>query len=73
MENGAGQLIVNGRPFLILAGELDNSSAGTAAQADVIVPKLSGMYVNTVLMPVACEQIEPKEGSYDFSIFRPLD
>jgi beta-galactosidase GanA len=68
MEKGTGQLIVNGQPFLILGGELGNSSAGTAAQADLIVPKLASMHVNTILMPVAWEQIEPKEGSFDFSI-----
>ena len=53
MQNGAGQLIVNGQPYLILGGELGNSSAGTAAQADQIVPKLARMHVNTILMPVA--------------------
>jgi len=68
MENGTGQLIVKGQPFLILGGELGNSSAGTAAQADVIVPKLVAMHVNTALIPVAWEQIEPKDGTFDFSI-----
>jgi beta-galactosidase GanA len=68
IENGAGQLIVDGRPFLILGGELGNSSAGTAAQADLTIPRLAGMHVNTILMPVAWEQIEPREGSFDFSI-----
>jgi len=67
-ENGTRQLIVNGQPFLILGGELGNSSAGTAAEADVIVPRLALMHVNTILMPVAWEQIEPKEGSFDFTI-----
>jgi beta-galactosidase GanA len=68
MENGTGQLIVNGQAYLILGGELGNSSAGTQAQADLIVPKLARMHVNTILMPVAWEQVEPKEGSFDFAI-----
>jgi beta-galactosidase GanA len=68
IEKGTGQLIVNGQPFLILGGELGNSSAGTAAEADLIVPKLAAMHINTILMPVAWEQIEPKEGSFDFTI-----
>lgn len=68
MINGTGQLIVNGHPFLILGGELGNSSSATAAQADAIIPKLATMHVNTILMPVAWEQLEPKEGTFDFSI-----
>jgi len=68
MENGAGQLVVNGRAFLILGAELGNSSAGTAAEADTILPKLTALHVNTVLMPVTWEQLEPTEGKFDFSI-----
>ncbi len=64
----SGQLIVDGKPYLILGGELGNSSAGTAAQADSILPRLAAMHVNTVLMPVAWEEIEPVEGTFDFSI-----
>jgi hypothetical protein len=67
-SGAAGQLVVNGKPYLILGGELGNSCAGTAAQADSILPQIARMHVNTVLMPVAWEQIEPVEGSFDFSI-----
>jgi hypothetical protein len=66
-DHGA-QLIVDGKPFLILGGELGNSSAGTAAQADTILPRVAKLHVNSVLMPVAWEQIEPTEGAFDFAI-----
>jgi beta-galactosidase GanA len=62
------QLSVVGHPFVILGGELGNSSAGTAAQADRIFPRLARAHINTVLVPVAWEQIEPVEGKFDFSI-----
>ncbi len=67
-ENGAPQFVVHGKPFLILGGELGNSSAGTAAQADFILPDMARVHLNTVLMPVAWEQTEPAEGHFDFSV-----
>jgi beta-galactosidase GanA len=68
IQNGASQLILHGKPFLVLGGELGNSSAGTAAQADSILPRLAQLHFNTVLMPVAWDEIEPQEGHFDFSI-----
>lgn len=68
VQDGTGVLTVHGKPFLIRGGELGNSSAGTAGQADEILPQLGRMHLNTVLMPVAWEQVEPQEGQFDFSI-----
>lgn len=67
-ENGTEQLLVHGKPFLIRGGELGNSSAGTAVQADAILPAMARLHVNTILMPVAWEQVEPKEGVFEFGI-----
>ena len=66
--DGVAQLLVDGKSFLIRGEELGNSSAGTAAQADSVLRRVAALHVNTVLMPAAWEQIEPVEGSFDFSI-----
>jgi hypothetical protein len=68
VDTAAGQLLVDGKPYVIFGGELGNSSAGTAAQADEILPRMAHMHLNTVLMPVAWEQIEPVEEKFDFAI-----
>ena len=68
IQNGTSQFILHGKPFLMLGGELGNSSAGTAPQADSILPRLAQLHFNTVLMPVAWDEIEPQEGHFDFSI-----
>jgi beta-galactosidase GanA len=55
VDTAAGQLLVDGKPYVIFGGELGNSSAGTSAQADEILPRMAHMHLNTVLMPVAWE------------------
>jgi GH35 family endo-1,4-beta-xylanase len=64
------QLIVNGRPFLMLAGELQNSSLSSAEYMDTVWQKMADMNINTLLGSVTWEMIEPVEGEFDF---RELD
>jgi len=42
---GSTQLIVSGRPFIIFGGELGNFAAGTAAQADDILPRVARAWI----------------------------
>ncbi|NJR78142.1 DUF5597 domain-containing protein [Sphingomonas corticis] len=66
--HGARQLEVDGRPFLMLGGELANSSASDRGYMAARWPALAAMNVNTVLMPVSWELIEPAEGRFDFAM-----
>ena len=63
----ARQLIVDGEPFLILGGELGNSSASSRDYMRERWAKLEAMNLNTVLAPVYWELVEPTEGEFDFS------
>jgi hypothetical protein len=66
------QLIVDGKPFLALAGELHNSSSSSMAYMEPIWPRLAQMNLNTVLAVVSWELTEPEEGKFDFTLVDPL-
>lgn len=67
-QGNATQLMVNGAPFLMLGGELGNSTASSLADVDRAFPKLQHMGLNTVLVPAYWELIEPVEGTFDFTL-----
>lgn len=60
-------LTLDGRPFIILGGELGNSTASSAAEVDYHFPRLKAMGLNTVLAPAYWDLLEPREGVFDFS------
>lgn len=64
----ATQLMVNDEPFLMIAGEVHNSSASSIEYMEPIFPKLKEMNLNSVFVTLAWEQFEPKEGEYDFTL-----
>jgi len=64
----ATQLIVDGKPFIMLAGELHNSSSTSLVYMEPMWDKLVALNLNTVLAALPWELIEPVEGRYDFSL-----
>lgn len=64
----ATQLIVDGKPFLILAGELHNSTSTSREYMKNIWPKLEASGMNTVLAAVEWSLVEPVEGKFDFTV-----
>lgn len=62
------QLMVNDQPFLMIAGEVHNSSASTIEYMEPLFPKLKKMNLNSVFVTLAWEQFEPKEGVYDYTL-----
>ena len=67
-EGGAVNLVVDGRPFLVLGGELGNSSASDMTYMAPFWDKFTAMHLNTILSPVYWELMEPAEGRFDFSL-----
>src|SRR5882724_10524798 len=66
------QLLVDNKPYLILAGETGNSSASSNAYMQPIWSKLKQMNLNTLIVPAYWELIEPAEGKFDFSLLDSL-
>jgi hypothetical protein len=62
----ATQLMVKDQPYLIIGGQVHNSSSGSAEYFDRTVSKLARLHANTVFAPVTWELLEPVEGAYDF-------
>jgi GH35 family endo-1,4-beta-xylanase len=60
------QLIVNSKPYLMLGGELQNSSLSSADYMSEVWPKMVASNVNTLLGSVSWVMIEPEEDKFDF-------
>jgi beta-galactosidase GanA len=65
-QDGRYAFLVDGKPFLILGAQINNSSAWPTSLPEVW-PTIEAMHVNTVEAPVYWEQLEPQPGKFDFS------
>jgi hypothetical protein len=67
-RGAATQLVVDGKPLLMLAGELGNSTASSLYNMQSVWPRVAKMNLNTVLAAVSWDLVEPDEGKFDFTV-----
>ncbi|WP_329740882.1 DUF5597 domain-containing protein [Dyella sp. A6] len=65
-HDGRFALMVDGRPFTVLAAQLNNSSAWPDVLPEVW-PAVEAVHANTVEAPVYWEQFEPRPGQFDYT------
>src|SRR5215475_8188728 len=64
--NGRYALLVDGKPFFVLGGQIHNSS-GWPSELPQVWKSMAALHANTVEAPVYWEQLEPQQGKFDFS------
>jgi hypothetical protein len=65
-KDGRYALMVDGRPYLILGGQIHNSSAWPI-ELPQVWESMAALHANTIEAPVYWEQLEPEEGRFDFT------
>jgi Domain of unknown function (DUF5597)/Glycosyl hydrolases family 35 len=65
-HEGRYALLVGGKPFLILGGQIHNSSAWPSELSQVW-RAMEALHANTIEAPVYWEQFEPEPGRFDYS------
>jgi Domain of unknown function (DUF5597)/Glycosyl hydrolases family 35 len=65
-KDGRFALLVDGRPYLILGGQIHNSSAWPS-ELPQVWKSMEALHANTVEAPVYWEQIEAQQGQFDWS------
>jgi beta-galactosidase GanA len=67
-QGTATQLMVDGKPFLLLTGETEEETSTSFDNMRPVWPLLTQMNLNTVLPVVYWGLFEPEEGKYDFTL-----
>jgi len=67
-QGSATQLIVDGKPLLLLSGELTNNAATALEPLEPTWPKLVAANLNTALVGVSWAQFEPEEGKFNYAL-----
>ena len=71
-RNGRKVLVVDEKPFIMLAGEVHNSNSSSVAYMEGVYDQADALGMNCLLIPVTWELVEPEEGVFDFSLMDAL-
>ena len=71
-KNDKTVLMVQEKPFIAIAGEVHNSDSSSPEYMEQIWKIADELGMNTLLLPVSWEMIEPEEGSFDFTVVKAL-
>jgi hypothetical protein len=65
-KDGRFALLVDGQPYLVLGGQIHNSSAWPS-ELPQVWESMAALHANTIEAPVYWEQFEAQPGNFDFS------
>ncbi|MDR0542406.1 MAG: DUF5597 domain-containing protein [Dysgonamonadaceae bacterium] len=73
-KGDAWQFFIDGKPTVLLAGELHNSTASSMEFMNInnMWATLKNMNLNAVIAPIYWELLEPEEGRFDFTTLDEL-
>jgi hypothetical protein len=67
-QGTATRLIVEGKPFLLISGELHNSTCGGFEFMRPVWKQMARKNLNSVIASVSWELVEPEPGKFDFAL-----
>jgi len=67
-QGTATRLIVEGKPFLLISGELHNSTCGGFEFMRPVWKQMARKNLNSVIATVSWELVEPEPGKFDFAL-----
>lgn len=65
---GKKLLMVQEKPFIMISGEVHNSNSSSVEYMEQVWDKAQELGMNSLLLPVTWEMVEPEEGVFDFGL-----
>jgi hypothetical protein len=67
-QGTAMRLVIKGKPFLLISGELHNSTSGGFEYMRQVWKKLAAKNLNSIIASASWELVEPEEGKFNFAL-----